>query len=601
MIKLQLLKIVAKILFLLLVMTFIFEGLRGATVIQKLPYVLKISNVNYSFKYIHKKLKKAIDKKKKYNRNLSQIQINELKKIILDDIITHTLISIEAKRLDVFVDDNLTKKNIIHNLIFFKNEKFNRSILRKNTKKYRNSSKEFLNEFKNTIPASTLIYLLTQKSIIPYLTKTVLEDNFKPKKIEFLKIPFSKLKIANKSKSLELKLVYRKNQSKFEISEKRKIKFLIFSSKSLINQDNEIVKKKIKNKYFKKNNSLTQSEEKIIYQIKFNSLIDAKNATKEILKGLSFKNTKKKYDINFNNYNLEKFELKNFKINIYKQLNKLNEGDVSGILKTSFGIYLLKIEKIISKKNKNFNESRYLLKKIIVKDIQFNDFLDSLTRIRYMLKQNQSIETIAKYYDKKLYSIEIINLFNKYNNLVIPKSFTTNALNTKINQQSNMFLLDVNRFCILRVTDIIPEKNKKLNEIKSQINQIWYSKKIKYFSSQINIAKKSKTKFFNFPVGFLSKKYIYSEYTHVISIKLYRLILQTKIYGCAESFIDYFNRKIIIVKLVKNYLPLHEKARQYKSLYDNKIQKTGQEKLFENIANKLKTKHAIVVNKKVFN
>ncbi len=609
MIQNKLLRNFVKFLLLVLILAFAFGGLRDVFVKKELTYALKIADIEYSFAYVNKIFQEAIKESRiKYGKDLSQNDINKLKSDILGNIVDSTLIILEARRLGIVANDNMVKKEILKIPIFFKNGKFDKDIFEQVIKQYGVSEQGFIDKLKEDVIRATFVDSISaNKSVIPGLTEIILEDVLQTRELELVKIPFSAFKIPNKPEDSELKHIYEENKSKFNIPEKRKVEYMTISSELFEDQSSEVTEEKLRKIYEEKSFLFVESEKRDVKQIQFSSLNNANKAREEIIKGVGFEEVAKKYAPNFNSYNLGIITAKDFDGDISGKLFNLKVGGISEIIETPLGLYIFKIEKIIPEKKKSFDEVKDLLKKEYLKDVKFNNFLDNIKKIQTELKQGKTLEVIAKDYNQKLSLAEIINSVDENGDITHTKSFIENSFNTKLNQQSEIFPIDSDKFCILRIIGITPEKNQEFDELKSQLQQIWYSKELISFINQIKISEEGKldseanTKLIDFSNIQLSKIRLSSnKFNNEIPLDFYKVIFDSKINYYTKPFIDYVHEEVLLAKPTKVDLPSKYEIEKHRLSYDSQVNQIEQEIILMDILKKLKDKFNVIVNPKIF-
>ncbi len=609
MIQNKLFKNVIKFLLLILIVAFVFSGLGSVFNKKELTYALKIADVEYSFFYVNKIFQEGIKESRlKHGRDLSQNDINRLKGDILQNIIDSTLILLEAKKLGIVANDNMVKKEILKIPIFFKNNRFDKDIFDKTIKSYGVSEQGFIDKLKEDIIRITLIdSVSTNKSVIPGLTKVVLQDILQTRDVELIKIPFAAFKIPNEVGNSQLKLIYEKNKARFKVPEKRNIEYVLISSEFFQDKSNQVDEEKLRKIYNEKSFLFTDSEKRDIRQIQFSSLDDAKKARNEIVKGGDFKKIAKQYAPNFNNYNLGIITIEDFDKDISEKLFKLKESEISEIIETPLGLYIFKIEKIIPEKKKSFDEVKDLLKEEYLKDLQFNNFLTAVKNIQNELKQGKNLELIAKDYNQKLNVAEIVNFIDENSDITKSKLFVENTFNTKLNGQSEIFPIDANKFCILRVNEIIPEKNQDFNDLKSELKQIWYHNELTSFTNRMKISDKNganseiNKKLLDFSRAKTTEISLASnKLNNEIPLDFYKLIFDLKINFYTKPFIDYSHSEVLLAKLKNVNLPSREDIEKHRLLYDSQINQIEQDLILKDILKKLKDKFKVVINNEIF-
>lgn len=608
MIQNKLLRNFVKFLLLLLILAFTFGGLGDVFSRKELPYALKIADIEYSFFYINKIFQETIKESRlKYGQDLSKNDITKLKVDILRNIIDSTLILLQARGLGIVANDNMVKREILKSPIFFKNGKFDKDIFNQIIKNYGLSEKGFIDKLKEEIiRAEFLDSISINKSVIPGLTKVILQDELQTRDIKLIKIPFSAFKVSDSPQDNQLELIYKKNKSKFKIPEKRTVEYAVISLEFFKENPSKVDDDKIRKIYNEKSFLFKELEKRDILQVQFSSLNNAKKAREELIKGVNFKRIAKKYSPNFKNYNLGIITAKDFNSDISEKLFKLKVGEISEIIETPLGFYIFKVERIIPEKNQSFEQVKSLLKKEYLKDIEFNNFLKSIKNIQNDLKQGKSLELIAKEYNQKVHIIEITNLVDKGNYIAKNKAFVENSFKTKLNEQSEVFSIDSDKFCILRVNKVIPEEDQKFDEVKAQLKEIWYNDELSLLTNKINISDEEEinseinNKLFDFSHAKISKINLGSNINNKIPLNFYKNIIDLKTNFYSKPFVDYSHKEVLFAKLEKVNLPSEEDIEKHRLLYDSQINQLEQKLILRDILRKLRDKFKIVINHKIF-
>ena len=211
--------------------------------------------------------------------------------------------------------------------------------------------------------------------------------------------------------------------------------------------------------------------------------------------------------------------------------------------------------------------------------------------IKYNKEDNQDIRN-------HLYETYIKNAFDK---------LVENVFNTKLNAQSEIFPIDENKFCIVRVNEIILEKNKDFHDLKSELKQIWYDNELTSFTNKMEISDKNganseiNKKLLDFSKAKITKVSLASnKLNNEIPLDFYKLIFDLKINAYTKPFIDYSHNEILLAKLKNVNLPSREDIEKHRLLYDSQINQIEQDLILKDILNKLKNKFKVIVNNKIF-
>ena len=600
-------KNIIKLLLFVLIIAFAFGGLGDVFSKKEAGYAIKIADVEYSFPYFDKILQEAVKESKlKYGKDLSKAEILQLKGSIINDVVNSTLILLEAKSLGIVANNNTVKKEIAKIPIFYKDGKFNKDIFDKTIQSYGISEQDFFDQVKENIIKSTFFNSISAHNVImPGLMQIILQDVLHTRDIELVKIPFSSFKLPNNPDEAELKTIYEENKSNFKIPEKRIADYVLISSESLKQDITHVNDADLKKLYDEKSFLFIEPEKRDVKQIQLDSLDKANKAKNELLKGADFKTVAQKYAPEFKNVNLGVITYNDFDKEISEKLFSLKIDETSEIIETPLGLYIFKIEKIIPEKKKEFNDVKDTLRKEYLKQLSFNKFLETIKEIQGEIKQGKSIEYIAKNYNLTLKTAEIIRGVNNINNgrLTETEQFIKNVFDTKLNTQSNLFPIDSNKFCILKVKKISPEKNQKLEEIKSDLEEIWYENQLKTIVNKLKISNKeplnsahNKALFDFANINITDMQLSGNDVNKNIPLDFYKSIFELSVNQYTKPFIDYSQKMVLIANLKKVILPSDFEVEKHKQLYEAQIQQMEQEIILDDILKKLKNKYSIHIN-----
>ena len=604
-------KNIVKLLLLLLILAFAFGGLGDIFSKKEATYAIKISDLEYSFQQFNKILQEAVKESKlKYGKEISKTEILQLKANVINDLIDSTLILLEAKSLGIVANDNTVKKEIIKIPVFFKDGKFNKDIFDKFIQSYGISEQDFIDKLKENIIRSTFINSISSHNvIIPGLIQIILQDVLHTRDIKLIKIPFSSFKLPHNPDEAELKTIYEKNKNSFKIHEKRIIDYVLISSESLKHDIDHVSDSDLKKLYDEKSFLFVEPEKRDVSQIQLDSLDKATKAKNELLKGSDFKAVTKKYAPKFKNGNLGIITYNDFDEDISEKLFSLKIGETSEVIETPLGLYIFKVEKIIPEKKKEFNDVKDTLRNEYLKQLSFNKFLDTIKKIQNEVKQGKSIEYIVKNYNLKLETTDITKSENNVKNdsLIETEQFIKNAFDTKLNSQSHLFPISSNKFCILKVKKIFPEKDQKLEEIKLDLKEIWYDNQLKTIVNKLEISGKEplnsthNISLFDFDnINITNIQLSGNGVNNDIPLDFYKSIFELKVNEYTKPSIDYSKKEVLIANLKKVILPPESEVEKHKQLYEAQIQQMEQKIILDDILKKLKGKYGIHINPLIY-
>ena len=597
------LKNLIKVLLLVLIIAFAFGGLRDIFSKKEAAYAIKVTDAEYSFSYFDKILQESLKESKlKHNKDLPKAEILKLKANIINDIINSTLILLEAKNLGIVANDNTVKKEILKIPIFFKSGKFDKDIFDKIIRSYGISEQDFIDKLKENIIRSTFVSSIsTNNVVIPGLTQVILQDVLQTREIELTKIPFSSFKLPNNPNEFELKTIYEKSKHNFKIPEKRAVEYILITSESLKQDINHVSEEDLKKLYDEKSFLFVEPEQRYVKQIQLDSLDKATKARDELLRGADFKLIAQKYAPEFKSIDLGVITYNDFDKDISEKLFNLKLGEISETIETPLGLYIFKVEQITPKKKKDFNEVKDALRQEYLKQLSFNKFLNTIKHIQNDVKQGKSIESIAKDFNLNLETTVITK--HADDNIIKSAQFIKNVFDTKLNSQSNLFPIDSNKFCILKVKKIFPEKDQKLEEIKSDLEKIWYKDKLTTITNKLKVSiKEPLNSTYNKDLLDFSNihttniKLSNNNVNKTLPLELYKAIFELEVNQYTKPYIDFSQGYVLLTNLKKVIFPSDEEIEKQKLLYDSQIQQMEQEIILDDILRRLKSKYTIYVN-----
>ena len=599
----------AKLLLALLIVAFVFWGFGDAFRRKDANYAIKIGDIEYSYPQWNKIVSNNIKERKiRYGKELSAQEIIALRQYLANKIIDSALLYIEARNLGIVVDDNMVKKEILKIPVFFKNGKFNKDLFDQTIQSYGLSEEAFIREIKEELIRNIFINsLATNKLTIPELTKIILQDILESREIELIKIPFKAFKATSAiPKKEELKKIYAQNKNDFKVSEKRNINYIVISSENIKDRSKKVDEQELYNIYKQKSFLFVEPEKRTVKQIQFDSLDTAKKARTDLIKGADFAMIAKKYSPNFKKTDLGTITNKDFEGEISTKLFKLSEGEISDIIETPLGPYLFKITRIIPSKVKKYNEVKELIQNEYLKEVQFDKFLILVKEIQAKLKEGKNIETIAKSYDLKIEQAEISK--DAINDKIDNKILVENAFKTALNSQSSLFLINSDKFCVLRVDKITDESVKEFTEVRSELQKIWYDQKIISDAKQLlfiagqNYKSKNNSKIIDLKnVKVTSMTIARDEMKKNIPFAFLQELFNLNKNQFTKPYIDSSNKEVLFAKLNKINLPSADKIHKYRNLYESQIQQIEQEAILIEILYHLRKKYEVKINQKMMN
>ena len=570
-----------KIIFLFIVIIFFLfiQGIKNTIKTGSSNFALRINNNSYSFTYYRNILEKSKQELEKIkSRKLSYIELIDLERNIMSKIINNELILKESKILYDQKDDRSLKEEFLKMRIFFKNKEFNKRHFYKMIKIYKINEIEFTTQVKNKLVRSLFINtILLNNLLVPGLNEIIVKYDLQVREIELIRIPCCILQIYNHDKISEIKKIYLQNLSKFKIIEKRKIEYMILSTNDIKKSINRKLKKRL-NKHLKKNYYFL-SKKKVNIFLNYN--------VKKLNHYNIIKNKEKVGSIKTRGSNVKINELIFFTQNLNIELLSKQKK----VIETPLGL------KVIKKKYKYFPKKykkQRVLKDEYIKKLFIDNFINEISIIKENIKKKEKMLYIEKKYNIKLKKISLITNFKQDNYIFNSKMFQKFALYCVLNKESKIFSVSFDKFCIMRVKNIIYNKKEEINNIENIIKEIWKRKVLilKIFFDN----KKTKLTKPNIKHIILQKKKMKIFDKKDFQNKTYKKINAMKRLKTNFFTIENKDRFLFVIKIKRAISPKKDEVNKYRRIYQLQIKKVEQQIIVFDILKKAQKKNKIQIN-----
>lgn len=486
--------IIVKCILGIIILSLVFGTMNNYINKDVIKYVAKVNGEEINFTtlqnmYIEerKKQEKILGEnflKIKKNKNFQEETYN----YVLSQLINNILLEQYVKKVDFNTEEKEIKKIILNISMFQKKNKFDK-------KKYLNylssinlTHYEYINLIKKKINTTHLIKAISETDFILKDERRNIIDLLSQKRI--IKKAIVKIQpIVNNQKINELEIYNYFNQYKndFYIPEKFKISYIQIEPKKFkIKFNNEEIKD-----WYKKNIDKYSDEEKREYSIiQTNTKDEALLIFSQLKKGKDFEKIAKEKSIDpisskkGGNIGLIETKLIPNEIKI-AHLEKINQ--ISNIIKFNNNFLIIKLNKILPKKNKKINEVRDVIKNEIKREKSLNLYKKLKNKISIIAKKNiDRFDLILK--ETNIVPLET-NWFDKNS---IPKElqhpvlkkiiFQKGILNryNKLKSHSGLITLNNHQSFLLSIKNFQEKKVKNFESVKENIkNRLKYNQAIK--------------------------------------------------------------------------------------------------------------------------
>jgi peptidyl-prolyl cis-trans isomerase D len=472
--------IVIKVLMILLVLTFVLWGVGD---------VLRQSNKVVAFKVGDHEFT-DIEWEKAYKKQLNEIEGQLGKKFtpeeqealgvrraILNQLISKTLILEEARNLGLLISDDMVKYELSAMPTFVRDGKFDKEIFERVLRNSGLSEAQFVAMLKEDMAAQNIETVQTINKEMPssYID-TLLKAKGEIRSIKLFKI--SNTNAIPTPKEEDLKSIYESNIDRFSNPEQRDVNYITFgienTSSSSATTDDEL------KEHYENNKVLyTEPEKRKVLQLIFKDESQAKDAEKQLAGGKSFDDVAKAMFPDKTNFLLgEDVMEKSFDKEISEAIFKTAQGATSPIAKSPMGWHIFKIEAIKPSKTKSFEEVKAQLKSQFEEELRF----DALTKLAQDIDQEISMGTklaeIASKYSLKVNAVSSWKSGEKTADaMTANQRFASSAFSTDNGNLSSVTPYQGNdKFFVLEVAKINAKTPKAFNDVKVEIAKIWEEK-----------------------------------------------------------------------------------------------------------------------------
>ncbi|WMY96091.1 MAG: peptidylprolyl isomerase [Arsenophonus sp.] len=599
-----------KIIFVIIIVSFLFAGIGNYLIHNVNNYVAKVNGSMITSLQLQRVLQqKQIALQERLGDRFYDIIDNEkemtiLRNQALEHLIRITLLNQYSNYLGLTISDNKIQNSIYNMDIFQTNNKFDQ-------KKY----KALL--LANNIHSDDLAKEIRQNMLNQQVYKTYVNDEFVlPQEVEiYFKLLLEKREIKKAILSIdkyelnqsvtdeELQDYYNKNQKKFLIPEEVKISYIkldiALQKINLDIKDNEI------QRYYEQNISdFTEPEKKHYSIIQLITKKEADEVSKALSEGVDFNElvNKKSTDkssiknhgaIGWISVNSTPIEIIN--------ANLINKGQISDIIKLGKYYLIIRLDDIQPKIVKSFDVVKNQIKEILKNKKKIDSFylLQEIAK-NAAINDNESLNEVEKVTGIKVITTDWFNRDNLPSEIKFKKIadaiFNGNLLNKNkiIGINSGIININDNNVFIIRIEDYKPERAKKIHLVKQSIIKLVkrmkaikvMEKEVKKLLIVLNDSKSSEVALKRLGIVF-GKSNIFDRFNKndPLTEKIFNIELDNKKNKPKFFFVKDDKDNFVIIKLIKCIYskPEHNEFEIFSEHYKYIIGNTMMESLISNL------------------
>ncbi|GAB6053978.1 SurA N-terminal domain-containing protein [Magnetospira thiophila] len=467
--------IVIKILFVLLILSFVAWGVgdfvRGGSGAQAVANIgeLSISPIQFETEY-----RRELENMRRLlggNFTDEQAKLMGIPKSVLDRLIERNLLSLASHELGLAVSDNLVREEI-QNLPAFQNEvgqfdrfKFNQVLQASNL-----TEGMLVEQLRGDLSRSMLIDSLRGAMIAPRaLVDPIFTHREERRTAETFLVRKDIVTDIGAPDDNALAAFHQMNADQFTAPEYRKLTYVALRAEELAG-NTAVPEERLKELYAERSADYNLPEQRHLSQVVVpdeaaaRALVEGANASGE-LPGAVDLGVMSRDDMPLP-------ELADVAFG-------LDEGQVGGPVKSSFGWHVFKVLKIEPPRVKSFEEARAELTQEVARELSIEDLYTLSTRLEDTLGGGATLEEAAQSLNLKLVQVAAVNSDGRNpenlsaEGLAADPDFLRVAFDLGSGEESPLTEFGADGYFIVRVDDVTPPTLKPLDSIRAQVIAAW--------------------------------------------------------------------------------------------------------------------------------
>ncbi len=408
----------------------------------------------------------------------------------LSSLVNRALFNNEALSLGLSVSDNNVRDKILKDDAF-KDDlgQFSELMFRQLISESGYTEDSYVEGTRQDLAREQMVETIRSSLIVPEVIQQNLgEYNLQERSVDYVTIKSENEKIKNISID-QLKKFYNENKDKFYSEEFRSVKTLLLDAKKYAKKLT-VTDEEVELLYEERKESLIEPEQRFLQQILVDDLKNAETISQKIKNKQDFESVaKEEAGLTTDDINLGWNTRSELPEGIVDSIFKLNVGEVSSPLKSTFGWHIVKLIEKKERKEVPFNDIEEKFRKEILLEKGKEAVFDLQDELEDLLSSGNTFEEISEILDIKLIRAKKISrngtlADGSKNEDFQDERILRSVFNQELNIEGNIINIDKDEGLAISIVDeIIEPKQLEFNQAEKDI-KLQLSKKLKFDSAK---------------------------------------------------------------------------------------------------------------------
>lgn len=411
---------------------------------------------------------------------VSNEQVKKLKYDLLNALIEQKLLLNLTSELELAVGEESIKDHI-KNTKYFQNDQgeFDKDKFHEALNGLHMTEKEYIAKLEKILPAMMLMASLFKDNYPITFGEEIDREIYKSRNqtrvVDIIKVTKDAITDITEPNDQALLDLYEKNKSRFYFPEYRTAQYISLSPKYFEDQieisdeevDNVIEQQELK-------------DQRDIFNLIFSTKEEAETAKGAFEEGkISFEQMVKESGKS----KLEETRINNITKDFLpesmkKEVFALKAGEVSGVLASSFGWHIIKVENVHQISNEDLIDLKKSIKSALTNQKSFEKVNDFINQVNYKIYNGATIEEMSSEYNLQVQTIGPISASSKNQNgdNIESSSDLVSFIFSREKDQKSYFKGVGDAITSVKIIDIIPSRLQSFEESRSSVAELWRNK-----------------------------------------------------------------------------------------------------------------------------